>query len=211
MSVVRIAIVDDHKVVARSLQAYLESFSDLQVVGIAVSGEDLLAHVERWRPDVILQDLLLPGGMDGIATTRLVLERMPGARVVALTASVDEARMTGVLRAGAAGYLRKDTEPETLLAAIRAVAAGGTFIDRAIATELPPEAHSLEALTPREMDVLRQMANGKSNRAIAETLSIGEETVKTHVGHVLSKLQVENRAQAIAHALRRGLVPLDPT
>lgn len=211
MSVVQIAIVDDHKVVARSLQAYLESFSDLQVVGIAVSGEDLLAHVERWRPDVILQDLLLPGGMDGIATTRLVLERMPGVRVVALTASVDEARMTGVLRAGAAGYLRKDTESETLLAAIRAVAAGGTFIDRAIATQLPPVAHSLAALTPREMDVLRQMANGKSNRAIAETLSIGEETVKTHVGHVLSKLQVENRAQAIAHALRRGLVPLDPT
>ena len=211
MSAVRIAIVDDHKVVARSLQAYLKSFSDLQVVGIAVSGEDLLAHVEKWRPDVILQDLLLPGGMDGIATTRHVLERMPGVRVVALTASVDEARMTGVLRAGAAGYLRKDAEPETLLAAIRAVAAGGTCIDRAVAAELPPQAHSLEALTPREMDVLRQMANGKSNRAIAETLSIGEETVKTHVGHVLSKLQVENRAQAIVYALRRGLVPLDPT
>ncbi len=121
---IRVALVDDHRVVTRSLKAYLESFPDLVVVGSAVSGEDLLEHLDEWRPQVVLQDLLLPGGMDGIESTRRLLERRPEVRVVALTASIDEARMMGVLRAGAAGYVRKDAEPETLLAAVRGVARG---------------------------------------------------------------------------------------
>jgi two-component system nitrate/nitrite response regulator NarL len=209
VSAISIALVDDHRVVTRSLKAYLESFADLKVVGIAASGEELLEHIDSWRPDVVLQDLLLPGGMDGIRTTRLVLERAPQCRVIALTASVDEARMTGVLRAGAAGYVRKDAEPETLLAAVRAVAAGRTYIDPAIGRTLVAAARTADDLTPRETDVLRHLALGKSNKEIGTALDIGEQTVKSHVAHLLAKLQVESRGQATIEALKRGLVILE--
>ena len=212
---IRIALVDDHRVVTRSLKAYLESFPDLRVVGAAVSGEELLAHLDEWAPDVILQDLLIPGGIDGIETTRRVLATGRVVKVVALTASMDEARMMGVLRAGALGYVRKDAEPEILLAAVRAVAAGKTYIDPGVGQTLVSARlksgglDDRDELTARELDVLRHLALGRSNREIAATLDIGDETVKSHVAHVLSKLQVENRAQAIVQALKRGLVRLD--
>ena len=208
MTVLSIAIVDDHRVVARSLEAYLESFPDFRVVGTATSGEEFLERLVAWKPDVVLQDLLLPGGIDGIVTTRRTLERAPATRVIALTASVDDARMMGVLRAGAAGYVRKDASPETLLAAVRAVAAGRTYIDPAVARQIRGEPAPND-LTRRETDVLRQVALGRSNKEIGAALSVTDETVKSHVAHVLSKLQVENRAQAIVQALKRGLVSLD--
>ena len=157
----------------------------------------------------VLQDLLMPGGIDGIETTRRIVERAPQVRVIALTASMDEARMMGVLRAGAAGYLRKDAEPETLLTAVRSVAEGKTYIDPSIGRQILMGAAPADDLTPRETDVLRHLALGRSNKDIARTLGISDETVKTHVGHLLSKLQVENRAQAIVQALRRGLVSLE--
>ena len=152
----------------------------------------------------------MPGGIDGIETTRRVVARHPAVRVVALTASIDEARMMGVLRAGASGYVRKDTDPEILLAAVRAVAAGKTYIDPAIARQLT-RTPDPDALTPRETEVLRHVASGESNRAIAAALGVSEETVKTHVANLLSKLQVENRAQATVQALKRGLISLDDT
>jgi DNA-binding NarL/FixJ family response regulator len=209
MTPISIALVDDHRVVARSLQAYLESFSDLQVVGVASSGEELLAHLGEWKPQVVLQDLLLPGGMDGIETTRRIRDQAPEARVIALTASLDEARMMGVLRAGAAGYVRKDAEPEVLLAAVRAVARGRTYIDPSVARRVLEAAAPGDDLTARESEVLRHVALGRSNKEIGDALHISEETVKTHVGKLLGKLQAENRAQAIVHALKRGLVSLD--
>ena len=156
MHTISLVIVDDHRVVARSLQAYLESFPDVRVAGIATTGEDLLAHVNDWQPQVVLQDLLLPGGIDGIETTRRIREQAPDVRVIALTASVDEARMMGVLRAGAAGYVRKDAEPETLLAAVRAVAAGRTYIDPSVARRVLEAVAPGDDLTPRETEVLRQ-------------------------------------------------------
>ena len=209
MNVISIALADDHQVVTHSLKAYLESFADLKVVGIAASGEELLARIREWQPDVVLQDLLMPGGIDGIETTRRIVALHPRVRVVALTASMDEARMLGVLRAGAAGYLRKDAAPETLLAAVRAVARGKTYIDPAIGRQLLEAQMAGDVLTGRETEVLRHLALGLSNREIASSLAVGEETVKTHVTHVLSKLGVENRAQAIVQALKRGLVSLD--
>ncbi len=209
MNPVSIVLVDDHRVVARSLKAYLESFPDLKVVGIAASGEKLLERIEEWSPQIVLMDLLMPGGLDGIRTTQRLLTRMPSARVIALTASTDEARMMGVLRAGAVGYVRKDAEPETLLAAVRAVARGKTYIDPYLAGRVKRAAAPSDALTAREMEVLRQLVQGRSNKEIAEALSITEETVKTHVGRVLSKLQAENRAQAIVQALKGGLVSLE--
>jgi DNA-binding NarL/FixJ family response regulator len=209
MNTITIALADDHRVVTRSLKAYLESFSDLKVVGIAATGEELLDHLHEWKPQIVLQDLLLPGGMDGIETTRRIRERAPAVRVIALTASIDEARMMGALRAGAAGYIRKDSDPETLLAAVRAVARGKAYIDPSVARQVLQATDSHDDLTARELEVLRQMALGRSNKEIASTLSISDETVKTHVGNVLSKLQVENRAQAIVQALKRSLVSLE--
>jgi len=207
--IISVALADDHRVIARSLQAYLESFPDLRIVGIAGSGEQLLVHLEEWRPDVVLQDLLMPGGIDGIETTRRICQRMPSVRVIALTASTDEARLMGVLRAGAAGYVRKDAAPETLLAAVRAVAHGRMYIDPSIGRDLLRGRSDGSDLTPRELHVLRLVALGQPNKHIARALGISEETVKTHVGKVLSKLQVENRAQAIVQSLKRGLVSLD--
>jgi two-component system NarL family response regulator len=177
MDRISIAVVDDHRVVSRSLKAYLESFPDLIVVGVASSGEELLEHLQTWKPQIVLQDLLLPGGMTG-------------------------------LRAGACGYVRKDADPETLLAAVRAVAKGKTYIDPAVGRQLVAAAGS-DDLTPRETEVLRHLAHGLSNREIAAALDIGDATVKTYVANLLAKLGVENRAQATVQAIKRGLVALD--
>ena len=209
MSTISIVLADDHQVVTHSLKAYLESFSDLKVIGIASTGEELLSRLDEWRPRVILQDLMMPGGIDGIETTRRVLHRHPEIAVVALTASMEEARMIGALRAGALGYVRKDAAPETLLAAVRSVARGRTYIDPSIDRTARLTSTDPETLTTRETEVLRHVALGLSNRDIAAALSVSEETVKTHVTHVLAKLDVDNRAQAIVQALKRGLVTLD--
>lgn len=211
MNVVRLVLVDDHRVVTASLKAYLESFADLRVVGIAASGEELLERVGEWKPRVVLQDMLMPGGMDGIETIRRLREREPEVRAIALTASTDEARMMGALQAGAAGYVRKDAEPEVLLAAVRAVAAGRTYIDPSVGQWIVQAAGQTHGdhLTPREAEVLRRLALGLSNKEIAMALVISEETVKSHVASVFSKLQVENRAQAVVQALRRRLIELE--
>src|SRR5271169_1651036 len=136
MTPIQIALVDDHRVVSRSLKAYLESFPDLKVVGIAASGEEMLRHLHEWKPQIVLQDLLMPGGIDGIETIRRIAGRAPAVKIIALTASIDEARMMGALRAGAVGYVRKDAEPETLLAAVRAVARGKTYIDPSVTRQI---------------------------------------------------------------------------
>lgn len=209
MSAISIALVDDHRLVGTSLKAWLESFPDLRVVGIACSGEHLLGSLTAWKPQVVLQDLLLPGGIDGIETTRRIMERAPATRVIALTASFDEARMMGVLRAGAVGYVRKDAEPEVLLAAVRAVARGKTYIDPSVSRLILQATVPPADLTLREIEVLRQVALGCSNKEIANALSISDETVKSHIANLYSKLQVENRAQATVQALKRGMISLD--
>ena len=161
---IRVVLTDDHRVVTRGLKVFLESFADVQVVGVANSGEELLAQLPEWRPDVVVLDLLMPGGIDGVATMQRLNRAHPGIRVVALTASTDEARMQAVLRAGALGYVRKDADPELLLAAVRAVANGRRFIAHS-----PDGAHLAADLTPRELEVLRELAKGRSNREIASS------------------------------------------
>jgi NarL family two-component system response regulator LiaR len=209
VSTLSIVLVDDHRVVTASLKAYLESFPDLRVVGVAANGEELLRRFGEWRAEVVLQDLMMPGGIDGIETIRRLRQQWPAVRIVALTASMDEARLMGALKAGAMGYVRKDADPSVLLAAVRAVGRGRTYIDPAVATQLAHAVGAPEELTSRETDVLRHVALGRSNKEIGSALGIGEETVKTHVGHLLAKLQVENRGQAIVQALKRGLVSLE--
>jgi two-component system, NarL family, response regulator LiaR len=209
----RLVLVDDHHVVRRGLRSFLESFADIVVVGEAANGEALLEKLESWLPDVVLMDLLMPGGMDGITTTAQVRKIAPHTQVVVLTAFTDEARVVAALRAGAIGYVRKDARPELLLTAVRAAARGQSTLDPSIATsllqDLTRRALPGQELTDREMDVLRQLAGGRTNREIAENLGIGDETVKSHVGNILAKLQLAHRAQVIAYALKQGLISLD--
>lgn len=206
---ITVALVDDHTVVTEGLKRYLESFRDIRVVGTARSGEELLERVAAWRPRVIVVDLLMPGGIDGIETTRQALQALPDVRIVALTASMDEARMNAVLRAGAHGYLRKDADPELLLKAVRALAMGRPFIDPGAAGALTGGIAPGDALSSREVEVLRELASGRTNREIADRLSIVEETVKTHVARMLSKLGLQNRTQLVAYAVKRGLVDVN--
>jgi NarL family two-component system response regulator LiaR len=206
---IRVALTDDHKVVTHALRSFLESFPDIRVVGIASSGEELLDRMAEWpTPHVVVLDLLMPGGLDGIETTRRLIHSFPNVRVLALTASTDDARMTAALRAGATGYVRKDAEPELLLKAVRSVARGKSFVDPAAAGEALTGQEAND-LSPREIEVLREVAAGRPNREIGERLFIAEETVKTHVARLLSKLQLQNRTQLAAYAVKRRLVDLE--
>jgi len=204
MSPITVALVDDHRVVARGLQLFLEAHPDLRVLGIATSGEELLARVQEWQPRLVILDLLMPGGIDGIETMRRLKVLAPDVRVIALTASTDEARRAGALRAGASGYVRKDADPEVLLDAIRAVARGRQFFEPAALDAAPTG-----DLSGRELEVLREAAHGLTNREIAERLGIGEETVRTHVSRLLSKLGVQHRAQLVASAVKLGAVSFE--
>lgn len=214
---IRVVLVDDHRVVSRGVHSYLESFNDLKVVGVAANAEELLAKLDEWSPEVVVMDLLMPGGMDGVEATRQVRRRWPRVQVVALTASTDDARLVGSLRAGAIGYVRKDAEPEILLAAVRAAAKNQSMIDPAVAaTVLQEMARGGEAqfgqgeqLTERETEVLKQLAGGKTNREIAEALFISEETAKSHIGNILSKFHLAHRTQAVIYALKQGLISMD--
>lgn len=210
---IRVVLVDDHRIVRRGLRSFLEAFPDITVVGESSSGEQALEQVEGWLPDVVIMDLLMPGGMDGIETTRRVRSITPHTQIVVLTAHTDDARVVAALRAGAIGYVRKDAEPEILLAAVRAAARGQSMLDPAVAgTVLQDLVSSTEIrrdLTERELEVLRLLAHGRTNREIAEELVLGEETVKTHVGNILAKLHLAHRTQVVVHALKQGLISLD--
>jgi two-component system, NarL family, response regulator LiaR len=210
MNQIRVVLVDDHRVVSRGVRSYLESFPDIAIVGVAANGEELLKKFDEWLPEVVVMDLLMPGGMDGVEATKRIRALSPRTQVVALTASVDEARLIGALRAGAIGYVRKDSEPEALLAAVRAASIGRSVIDPALTGDaLHDFAHAQGSeLTEREIEVLRQLARGYTNREIADALSIGEETVKTHVGNILSKLHLAHRTQAIIYAFKHKLVSI---
>ena len=210
---IRVVLVDDHRIVRRGLRSFLEAFPDITVVGETSSGEQVLDQVEGWLPDVVIMDLLMPGGIDGIQATRRVRSITPHTQIVVLTAHTDDARVVAALRAGAIGYVRKDAEPEILLAAVRAAARGQSMLDPAVAStvlqDLVTSTGTRRDLTERELQVLRLLAHGRTNRQIAEELVLGEETVKTHVGNILAKLHLAHRTQAVVHAFKQGLISLD--
>ena len=210
---VRVVLVDDHRVVRQGLRTYLESFPDLQVVGDASSGEEALRYIELWLPDVVVMDLLMPGGMDGVEAIRRIRQLTPHTQVIALTSYTDDARVIAVLRAGAIGYVRKDAAPDVLLASVRAAARGQSFLDPAVASavlqELAQGGKPEVALSEREQEVLRQLAIGCTNREIAEAMVLSPETVKTHVGNILAKLHLSHRTQAVIYALKSGIISLD--
>jgi two-component system, NarL family, response regulator LiaR len=208
---IRTLITDDHKVVRRGLRGFLELDSGLEVVGEASNGEEAIEMALRLKPDVVLMDLLMPV-MDGIEATRGIRLRLPEVEVVALTSVLEDASVTGAIKAGAIGYLLKTTEADELCEAIRAAAAGQVRLAPEAAARLMREVRapeSPEALTKREAEVLKLVARGKANKQVARELFIDEKTVKSHVHSILSKLNVKSRTQAALYAVRVGLVAVD--
>ena len=205
---IRVLIADDHAVVREGLRTFLGLQDGLEVVGEAEDGEQALREAERVEPDVVLMDLVMPK-LDGVAAMQELRRRVPGARVVILTSYLDDERLLPALRAGAAGYLLKNVQPQELARAIRIADAGETLIDPAVAARLGDAlreeaegAPELAELTPREREVLALIGRGYANKRIALELSVAEKTVKTHVSHVLAKLGVADRTQAALYAAR---------
>jgi NarL family two-component system response regulator LiaR len=208
---IRILIADDHAVVRQGLRTYLSLDPELEVVGEAEHGAAAVALARELRPDVILMDLLMPE-MDGITATEIVRRELPETEVVALTSVLEDASVIGAVRAGAIGYLLKDTRAPELVRAIRAAAAGEVQLSPKAASRLMREVRAPErpeTLSEREIEVLRLLARGRANKEIARELDIAEKTVKTHVSNILGKLGVQSRTQAALYAGRVGLVPVD--
>lgn len=206
--VIRILLVDDHAVVRNGLRTFLSYDPELEVVGEAADGARALSAARELRPDVVLMDLLMPG-MDGITATGAIRRELPETEVLALTSVLEDASVVGAVRAGAIGYLLKDTQADALCQAIKAAAAGQVQLTPKAAARLMQAlttAESPEALTERETDVLKLLARGYSNKQIAQSLSNTEKTIKTHVSRILSKLGVQSRTQATLYAIRTGLV-----
>ena len=210
-SSIRVLIVDDHAIVRKGIRALLSEADGFEVVGEAEDGQAAVVAASETQPDVILMDLLMPG-MDGIEATRRITDQQPGARILVLTSFAADNKMFPAIKAGALGYLLKDSSPEELVRAIRQVHRGEPSLHPTIARKLLREiARSAEpqpapeALTAREMTVLRLIAQGLSNQEIADRIAVSEATVRAHVSRILSKLHLASRTQAALYAVREGL------
>jgi len=212
---IRVVIVDDHAVVREGLRTYLDLSDEIEVIGEARNGREAVDRARALHPDVMLMDLLMPE-MDGIAATRAVKEASPSTNVIVLTSFTDDEHIMPALRAGATGYLLKDVSASDLVRAIEGANKGQAQLHPEVARKLmeqvsqpqrseePPGA----ALTPRELEVLRLIASGMSNKEIARELVLNERTVKGHVSNILSKLGLADRTQAALYAVREGIVPM---
>jgi DNA-binding NarL/FixJ family response regulator len=214
---IRVVVADDQQIVRAGFSALLDTRDDIEVVGTAADGEEAVRVCREQRPDVVLMDIRMPA-MDGIEATRQLGEDGAEApKVIVLTTFDLDEYVYDALGAGASGFLLKDVTAETLFDAVRVVAAGEALLDPAVTRRLvsefarlrptlPPRPDALEELTPREVEVLRLVAEGMSNGEIAERLVVSDETVKTHVSRVLSKLHLRDRTQAVVVAYESGLV-----
>ena len=201
---IRVVIADDHAVVRQGLRTFLDLQDDIEVVAEAGDGAEALAAAEEHAPDVVLIDLVMPN-VDGIEAIRSLRERMPAVRAIVLSSFIDDEKLLPAVRAGAAGYLLKDVEPQQLVEAIRTVHAGGALLHPKVASRLLEEM-ATDPLTPREREVLALIGRGMANKVIARELSLSEKTVKAHVSNILAKLGVTDRTQAALYAVRAGLV-----
>ena len=212
---IRILIADDHAIVRKGIRALLTTEPDMEVVGEACDGLEAVGQAQLLKPDVILMDLVMPI-LDGMEATRRITSLQPEVRILVLTSFAADDRVFPAVKAGALGYLLKDSGPEELVRAIRQVGRGEPSLEPAIASKLlyelahpPRQELARDPLTEREVEVLRLIAQGCSNREIADHLVITELTVRTHVSNILSKLHLASRTQAALYALREGLASLD--
>jgi NarL family two-component system response regulator LiaR len=206
---IRVLIADDHAVLREGLRSFLELQEGIEIVGDAADGAEAVALAEQLRPAVVLMDLVMPK-LDGVEAMRELNRRVPGTRVIILTSYIDDERLLPAIRAGAAGYLLKNAEPQELARAIRTADAGEALIDPSVAARLverlaqDEKRDDYESLTAREREVLELIGRGFSNKRIALDLGIAEKTVKTHVSNLLGKLGVADRTQAALYASRRS-------
>jgi NarL family two-component system response regulator LiaR len=212
---IRLLICDDHAVVRRGLRSLVGIRPEMELVGEAVDGEEAVAMVKKLKPDVIIMDLIMPR-KDGVAAITEIKKKDHDAKILVLTSFSDDKNVFSAIKAGASGYLLKDSSPEDLLQAIDDVYHGKSSLHPVIAQKVIHEMHQPSDLPPtddplseREVEVLRNVAQGMSNQTIAQTLKIKEGTVRIHVGNILNKLQLANRTQAALYALREGLAELD--
>jgi len=206
---IRVLLVDDHQVVRRGLRTFLEVQDDIDVVGEAADGAEGVARAEELRPDVVLMDVKMPG-TDGVEALRILRASQNPARVLVVTSFTEQRTVVPALRAGAAGYVYKDIDPDALAAAIRSVHAGHVLLQPEVAQALLSQEETGgpgrgTALTEREREVLALIADGRSNREIARRLVLSEKTVKTHVSNILMKLDLADRTQAALWAVRHGV------
>ena len=219
---IRVFIVDDHAIVRDGIRSLLATEPDIEVVGEAENGKDAVSKAQRLQPDVILMDLVMPE-MDGIEAIRRIMTHQPEARILVLTSFTADDKVFPAIKAGAMGYLLKDTGSKELVRAIHQVYRGESSLHPKIARMLLQEmveasraerptrdvGHPVDPLTEREMEVLKLVARGRSNRQIADQLLVVEGTVRTHVSNILSKLHLASRTQATLYALREGMASLD--
>jgi NarL family two-component system response regulator LiaR len=209
---ISVLIVDDHGVVREGLRAYLELEPDIRVVGEARDGQEGVRRAQELQPDVVLMDLVMPN-MDGIDATTLIKHEHPDTHVIVLTSFLDDDRVVPAIKAGATSYLLKDVAASDLARAIRAARAGQAQLHPEVARRLmqqvtsPRKPEAGAQLTDREREVLRLLAEGRSNKEIARALIVSERTVKGHVSNILGKLGLQDRTQAALYAVRHGLAP----
>lgn len=211
---ITVLLVDDHKLVRQGVRAFLETLPGIVVVGEAGSGEEAVALLGEQVPDVVLMDLIMPGGMDGVEATRLIRRASPHTQVIVLTSYHEDEHIFPALRAGALSYVLKDIGPLELADAVRKAATGEAVLHPRVAARVIREIQGARTdapnpfadLTDRELELLRLIADGLSNADIAARLVISEKTVKGHVSNILSKLHLADRTQAAVYAWREGLV-----
>lgn len=207
MPPIRLLIAEDHAVVREGFASLLGYHSDMQIAGAAANGREAIEQYEALRPDITLMDLVMPG-TGGVDAIKAIRRKYPDARIIVLTTFDGDEDIFRALEAGAQGYLLKDCTPSQLLDAIRTVHAGGTLVPAEVSERLAARAMAGPALSPREIEVLRLIAAGKTNKEIGAALFISEGTVKTHVVSIYGKLGVEDRTGAVVTAMKRGILRL---
>lgn len=216
---IKVLLVDDHKLIRDGIQSMLENTSDVQVTGSVASGEDAINEVNNHRPDLILMDIMM-GGMTGIEATRMIKEYDPTIKIICVTMEISKEYVSAGIKSGVDGYLPKDVNKETLLEAIRTVASGARYFNDAIMKLVFEDFYTQEKLkgprqrlpnelTPREYEVLGLVAEGKSNKEVADTLFISVKTVETHKTHILDKLGLKNTTELIRYAIQNKIISID--
>lgn len=209
MRPIKVLIVDDQALICDGIAKLLEGEGEIEVVGKAYSGQEAIEKAERFKPDIILMDIRMPG-MDGISATKAIKAKDHSIQIIAISVYEEDELIMQMFKAGAVGYVLKDISLDNLVKAIKNVYRGTTMINPHISRKLlgmiSSDQKIGEGLTPREIDVLREVAKGKSNKEIAEELYMSESTVKTHISHIFQKLNIKTRSEAILYAVKKGII-----